>query len=90
VSDIFAAASSYNHKFIYAAKNQQAGVFLTPFSMQQEHFDLRLTPSSEREYNALNDPHANYYFVSSAAKQRLKDLKRELRREKKKNTTDDK
>jgi hypothetical protein len=44
--------------------------------MQQEQFDLRLTPSFEREYNALMDPHANYYFVSTAAKQRLKDLKR--------------
>ena len=34
----------------------------------------------ETEYNPLEDPHANYYFITKAAKQRLKDLKLEMKR----------
>ena len=51
-------------------------------------FDLRSSPAPT--YNALADPHANYYFVSSAAKQRLKDLKRSLRRERQQKSSDEK
>lgn len=34
----------------------------------------------ETEYNPLEDPHANYYFITKAAKQRLRDLKSEMKR----------
>jgi len=39
-------------------------------------FDLHynLDPK-EREYSALNDPHASYFFASKVAKERLKNLK---------------
>lgn len=61
-----------------------------PSKFQQEPFDLRPSAALDHEYNALTDPHANYYFVSFAAKQRLKELKRELRRDKHKKSHDEK
>jgi hypothetical protein len=61
-----------------------------PANPSIDGFDLRLTPNCDHHYNALSDPHANYYFVSSAAKQRLKDLKRDLRKDKHRKSTDEK
>ncbi len=64
----------HNHNFIN--ETQKSIVQSSLFSIPDHDFNLRFIYQPGKEYDALKDPHANYYFVSNAAKERLKDLKK--------------
>ena len=66
VSDIFVKLTYII--IFYEKKGQSQRVLTNKFRLLSPPFDLRIAQTGREGYNALKDPHANYYFVSQAAR----------------------
>ncbi len=66
VSDIFVKLTYII--IFYEKKGQSQRVLTNKFRILSPPFDLRISKTGREGYNALNDPHANYYFISQAAR----------------------